>query len=93
MWNFIKTHTVNLIAGLKWFFTACLSDQGTISFGRTLSAFWTLYFAVQDYHLFIISRHLVENQTLLTQLTVITTSYAITKATQAFGKDKDPEQK
>ena len=91
--SFIKTHFGNAVAGLKWFVTACLSDQGAISFGRTLSAFWTLYFAVQDYHLFIISRHLVDNATLMSQLTVITTSYAITKAAQAFSKDKEPDQK
>lgn len=84
MWNFIKTHVGNAIAGIKWFVTMCLSDQGVISFGRTLSAFWTLYFAFQDYHFFLISRHLVDNATLLTQLTVITTSYAITKAKDAF---------
>jgi hypothetical protein len=85
--EFIKIHVGNAIEGIKWFITMCLSDGGVISFGRTLSAFWSLYFAFQDYHFLLMTRHLVDNQTLITQLSVITTSYAITKATQAFGKE------
>lgn len=80
----MKNFFLSIYNGLKWFISMCLSEQGTISFGRSLSAFWSIYFATQDYHLFLLSKHLVDNSTLLTQLTVITTSYAITKAKDAI---------
>lgn len=89
MFKFIFAHLGNLGTSFKWFMTMCLGEGGTISFGRSLSAFWSLYFAAIDWNLFAKSGHLVDNATLLTQLTVITTSYAITKALRASDGAKD----
>lgn len=70
---------------LKWFIVTCLSDGGTVSFGRTLSAFWSVYFATLDYHFFLVNSHkMIDNATLLTHLTVVTSSYGITKAKDAL---------
>lgn len=86
----MKNFFINAWAGIKWFICMCLSESGAISFGRTLSAFWSIYFAIQDYQFFIMNHYkLIDDPTLLTQLSVITTSYAITKAKDAFVQEKN----
>lgn len=89
MWNSVGTHLGSLWTSIKWFVTMGLGEGGTISFGRSLSLFWSLYFAAIDWSLFAKSGHLVDNATLLTQLTVITTSYAITKASDVIAGAKN----
>jgi hypothetical protein len=77
-----------LYAKALWFIRNCLGDVGDISFGRTASASWSFYFMAQDAWFFHRLGHLVDNATLLTQLTVMTTFYGTNKVTEIFSKDK-----
>jgi hypothetical protein len=84
----MKETLKQLFAKAVWFIKNCLGDIGDISFGRTASAFWSLYFMTQDAWFFHRSGHLVDNATLLTQLSVITTFYGTNKVSEIFNKDK-----
>jgi hypothetical protein len=77
-----------LFAKALWFIRNCLGDIGDISFGRTASLLWSVYFMAQDAWFFHRAGHLVDNSTLLTQLSVISTFYGTNKVTEIFNKDR-----
>jgi hypothetical protein len=80
---------LNFLAGkVWWLITTALSESGEISFGRTISAVITLYFLGQDAWFFHRTGHLIDNATLLTQLSVMTAFYASSKGLGIFSKDK-----
>jgi len=78
-----------IISKLWWLITMALSESGEISFGRSISALITLYFLAQDAWLFHRTGHLVDNATLLTQLSVMTAFYASSKGLGIFTPNKD----
>lgn len=74
---------------LWWLATMCLSESGQISFGRTMSGVISLYYLVQDAWFFHRAGHLIDNTTLLTQLSVMTAFYGVNKVTGAFSNQND----
>jgi len=75
----------NFLAGkIWWLITKALSESGEISFGRTISAVITLYFLGQDAWFFHRTGHLIDNATLLTQLSVMTAFYVGSKGLGAL---------
>lgn len=56
-----------------------LSEDGSASFGRAASAFWILYFAVQDAWFYHRTGHLIDYTDLLTQASVMSMFYGVNK--------------
>ncbi len=78
------------LAVVLWqFVRECLGESGAISFGRTASAYLIGFFTGMDAWHYHKTGHLVDNATLLTQLTVMTAFYFGNKAAAAMGGKKD----
>lgn len=80
-----------IMGKLWWLITKALSESGEISFGRTISAVITLYFLAQDAWFFHRTGHLVDNATLLTQLSVMTAFYVSSKGLGALPGNGKPD--
>lgn len=77
-----------VLSKLWWLITTALSESGDISFGRSISLVIVVYFLGQDAWVFHRTGHLVDNATLLTQLSVMTAFYASSKGLGILNKDK-----
>ncbi|HEV7522989.1 MAG TPA: hypothetical protein VGP89_17945 [Candidatus Angelobacter sp.] len=75
-----------LFESLKWFVRAMFSESGEVSSARCFTAFLILYFSTQDAWYFHRVGHLIDNATLLTQLTVMTAFYVTNKTAAVFDK-------
>lgn len=86
----MKAVIIYALGKLWWLITKALSDSGEISFSRTISACITIYFLAQDAWLFHRIGHLVDNATLLTQLSVMTAFYLGSKGLGALPGNQPP---
>lgn len=67
------------IQWLKGMLEGCFSASDSVSFGRVISFLNTLYFLSTDAWFYHRTGHLVDNATLLTQLSVMTAFYVSSK--------------
>lgn len=86
----MKPIIILVLRKLWWLITTMLSESGDISAARSFTAYLILYFSAQDAWFFHRNGHLVDNATLLTQLSVMTAFYITNKTVTAFTSKSDP---